>query len=148
MGEVISHTPGPWRWQLNAMARRVQLCGGSPRFDLIVMDFERWGMQGAVPRLRNHRDLMVRADFWAADVPGREHHSSWHQAIDHPDMRLIEAAPDFEEGMAYFIMLSCRLGAEIPDEIVEWSRSILAGKNRNGIDVARAAIVGSKGALQ
>ena len=39
-------------------------------------------------------NLMDRCTKWSTKVPGREHHAAWFKAIDHPDMRLIEAAPD------------------------------------------------------
>ncbi len=94
------HTPGPWRWQFNAEHRRLHLVGGRPRYDLTIMDFERWGMNGATMRLRDtaHDGLQLlyrvheRAD-WIAPEPGREHHKHWHQLLTHPDARLIEAAP-------------------------------------------------------
>lgn len=91
------HTPGPWRWEINLKSKKIQLCGGVPRHDLTVMDFARWGIQGAAPRLREDVDrmnIMHRCDRWAKVVPGREHHADWFQTVDHPDMRLIAAAPD------------------------------------------------------
>jgi hypothetical protein len=92
-------TPGPWRWELNRKGKRVQLCGGVPRFDLTVMDFIRWGMGGAQPRFleawkSNSMMLLENAPKFGKDVPGREHHSDWFQTIDHPDAHLIAAAPD------------------------------------------------------
>ena len=48
-----THTPGPWRWEFNAEHRRLHLVGGRRRHDLTVMDFERWGMNGATMRLRD-----------------------------------------------------------------------------------------------
>ena len=92
------HTAGPWRWELNPKHRQMRLCGGVPRYDLTVMDFVRWGMGGAAPRFREPEptrlNIMHRAEKWGAVVPGREHHEDWFRAIDHPDARLIEAAPD------------------------------------------------------
>lgn len=90
-------TPGPWRFELNRKSRRVQLCGGKPTYDLTVMDFVRWGMDSAAPRFRTDRanlNIMKRAEEFGAVVLGREHHADWFQSIDHPDARLIEAAPD------------------------------------------------------
>jgi hypothetical protein len=37
---------------------------------------------------------MVRADELAVNIPGEDHHADWNQDIDHPDARLIAAAPD------------------------------------------------------
>lgn len=37
------HSAGPWRWEFNPCSKRIQLVGGAPRFDCIVMDFVRYG---------------------------------------------------------------------------------------------------------
>jgi hypothetical protein len=94
------HTPSPWRWEFNAEHRRLHLVGGRPRYDLTIMDFERWGMSGATMRLRDTAEdgmqLLYRVHErpdWIAPEPGREHHKSWHQLLTHPDARLIEQAP-------------------------------------------------------
>lgn len=109
-----SHTPGPWRFKFNAKHRNVTLVGGQPtKYDLTIMDFCRWGMNGATMLLRDtaHDGMNImhklheRPD-WIAPQPGREHHKSWHQLLTHPDIRLIEAAPDLLSAMngllAYF----------------------------------------------
>ena len=97
------HTPGPWRWEFNAKHRSIHLVGGKPQFDLTVMDFVRWGMNGAVPRFiepsesMNGLQLMHRAcdrSDWIAPFEGRKHHAHWCAAIEHPDARLMAAAPD------------------------------------------------------
>ena len=102
------HTPGPWRWEFNAQHRNVHLVGGSrPQFDLTIIDFCRWGMNGATMRLRDTdhdgmnimHDLHKRPD-WIAPEPGREHHKSWHQLVTHPDAKLIEAAPDLLDALS------------------------------------------------
>jgi hypothetical protein len=95
-------TPGPWRWEVNQGIKQVQLCGGIPQFDLIVMDFARYGLTNAAPRFNNsvhptNHNWMVRADEFAYSVDGREHHSSWFKKIEHPDAHLIAAAPDLLE---------------------------------------------------
>lgn len=95
------HTPGPWRWELNEKHRNLHLVGGVPQFDLTIMDFERWGMQGATVRLRDtaHGGMNImhklheRRD-WIAPFSGRKHHSDWCLDVIHPDMRLIAAAPE------------------------------------------------------
>ena len=96
----MKHTAGPWRWELDEKSKSIALVGGIRTYDLTIMDFERWGMHGAIPRLRDTNpendgfNLMDRCTKWSTKVPGREHHAAWFKAIDHPDMRLIEAAPD------------------------------------------------------
>jgi len=90
------HTPGPWRWELNLKGKSIQLCGGKPQYDLTVMDFTRWGMNGARPRVLDFSDMMLlrEAEEFRVFIPGREHHASWFQGINHPDMNLIAAAPE------------------------------------------------------
>jgi hypothetical protein len=91
-------TEGPWRWELNLKSKRLELCGGVPRFDLTVMDFVRWGMGGAAPRVRRmsapRLNIMERIELFAKVVLGREHHANWFQSVDHPDMRLMEKSRD------------------------------------------------------
>lgn len=93
-------TGGRWRWEINLENKRLHLVGGPYReFDLTIMDFDRWGMGGAVATLRDtsvdgmnimHR-LPDRKD-WIAPFPGRAHHANWCQQVTHPDMRWIEEA--------------------------------------------------------
>lgn len=100
-------TPGPWRWELNMKHRQLQLCGGACPFDLIVMDFKRFGMQGAAPRfnieLRTNFNVMERAEKFAMIAPDREHHKSWFQLLNHPDANLIEAAPVLLDAAIEFV---------------------------------------------
>lgn len=101
---MTEHTPGPWRWEVNRAHKSIKLCGGPPnggfgRYDLTVLDFKRYGMTGAAPVFWDwdYNRLVGephRADALAAEVPGREHHAGWFADIDHPDARLIAAAPD------------------------------------------------------
>jgi hypothetical protein len=93
-------TPGEWFWEVNLKSKRVALTStGLPAsMHEIVMDFVRWGMGGACPRLRkphaNRPDFVImhRADEFAAVIPGREHHASWAQTLEQPDARHIAAA--------------------------------------------------------
>ena len=93
-----AHTPGPWRWEFNASSKTVQLCGGRPKFDLMIMDFTRFGMNGAAPRFVERpgpgHEIMERCEKFAEVVPGREHHARWFKTVNHPDARLMAAAPD------------------------------------------------------
>ena len=99
-----THTPGPWRWEINQATKEVNLVGGVPRFDLTVMDFARWGMGGAAPRFRdtsldgmNLMDRVCDKPEWLQDFPGRSHHARWCRAVIHPDAVLMAAAPDLLE---------------------------------------------------
>lgn len=94
------HTAGPWRWEFNQADKSVHLVGGVPQHDLTIMDFTRWGWNGAGIRLREpgpelmnimHK-LHDRQD-WIAAFPGRDHHINWCANVIHPDMRLMAAAP-------------------------------------------------------
>lgn len=99
------HTPGPWRWEINEKHKSVQLVGGVPKYDLTVMGFERWGMHDAAATLRepdvDGMNIMHRCTAWAKPVPGREHHADWFKTIDHPDARLIAAAPDLLQALEH-----------------------------------------------
>ena len=120
----MNHTPGPWRWEINLQHKTMHLCGGQNPFDLTIMDFDRWGMGGAVATLRDpavdgmnimHR-LPDRMD-WIVAFPGRQHHFDWCAAVKHPDMQLIEAAPDLLEAlqdMHEVLQESMRTGGWIP----------------------------------
>lgn len=97
---TTKHTPGPWLWELNVKHHGLELCGGRPRYDLTVLDFKRWGMSSAIARFRTDAhgpNTLQKATDFARPIPGREHHSSWLQAVDHPDAHLIAAAPDLLE---------------------------------------------------
>lgn len=107
---IARHTPGPWRWEFNAKHKNVQLVGGRPMYDLTVMDFTRWGMGGAVPRVRDlaHDGMNIlhrvcdRSD-WIAPFPNRSHHSDWCAALTHADMVLIAAAPELLAALQAFV---------------------------------------------
>lgn len=99
---MSSHTPGPWRWELNLSHKRLHLVGGLwPQYDLTIIDFDRWGMRNATISLRDtaHDGMNImhklheRPD-WFAPFDGRAHHADWCQSVTHPDARLIAAAPD------------------------------------------------------
>jgi hypothetical protein len=98
---MTNHTSGPWRWELNEKHKSMHLVGGKPQYDLTILAPTRWGMNSATLMIRDtahdgmnlmHK-LHERPD-WLAPFPGREHHAYWCSAVKHPDMQLIEAAPD------------------------------------------------------
>lgn len=127
---TTKNTPGPWRWEYNAKHRSVHLVGGKPQFDLTVMDFTRWGMAGAGIRLREtslqrlgimHK-LHERPD-WIAPFAGRAHHKHWCAAVIHPDMRLIEAAPDLLDALGVLVTLEAD-GMHASEASIEpWERA-------------------------
>lgn len=98
---MSKHTPGPWRWELNEKSKSMHLVGGRPQFDLTIIEPTRWGMGSATLMIRDtaHDGMNIlhklheRPD-WLAPFPGREHHAAWCAGVKHPDMQLIEAAPD------------------------------------------------------
>lgn len=134
---MSAHTPGPWRWEFNRKHKSVALVGGKPQFDLTVMDFERWGMHGAVPRMRDttiggmnimHK-VCDRAD-WIEPLPGREHHADWCAGLTQLDLRLIAAAPD---------LLAALRG------LVAWADDLRRQDPAADLAAARAAIVHATG---
>jgi hypothetical protein len=80
------HTPGPWAWEVTASGEiRLQT---PDRGKLYVMGFARQGMRGAQPRF----------SLWG-DGPRERRGGIMHDFIEaggdeHPDARLIAAAPD------------------------------------------------------
>lgn len=102
------HTPGPWRWEFNEKHRQLTLVGGRPKYDLTIMEFCRWGMWGAGVSMRDTApeaegfNLMhkvhERSD-WVVPLPGRAHHKDWCAAVAHPDMLLMQAAPDLLQAL-------------------------------------------------
>lgn len=95
------HTEGPWRWEVNMESKVLHLVGGRPKFDLTIIEPVRWGMGGATLLIRDtaHDGMNIlhrlhERDDWRQAFPGRDHHADWCAAVKHPDMRLIEAAPD------------------------------------------------------
>lgn len=143
MAQTEQHTPGPWRWEVSRHSKRVHLCGGHPkrgfgRYDLTVMGFQRYGMNSAAPVFWSWDYAKSvgephRADELAVAVPGREHHASWFADIDHPDARLIAAAPELLEALEHLLKVRER------DGVKPQSRDAAEAK-------ARAAIAKATGA--
>lgn len=105
-------TPGPWQWDVSLTSKRAKLMGGTVRYDLLVLDFIRWGMGGAKPRFRTGPDnmnVMRPVEDFAVVAPGREHHADWFRLVNHPDAKLIESAPDLHAAAAMALAFIERL---------------------------------------
>lgn len=139
------HTPGPWRWELNVKHHGLELCGGRPRYDLTVLDFKRWGMSSAIARFRTDAhgpNTLQKATDFARPIPGREHHSSWLQAVDHPDAHLIAAAPD--------LLAACEAALRIMEQtnrvtVPPFAKFITVDFASEDVAALRAAIAKAKG---
>ena len=142
------HTPGPWRWEVNRKHKTVNLCGGPPkhgfgRYNLTVLSFRRYGMNGAAPVFWNwNMERWVskpqRADELASEVEGREHHADWFAEVNHPDARLIAAAPELLEAL---IQSRAVLVTVLAEETRETAKLVLQRR----IEAASAAISKARG---
>lgn len=136
---MSAHTPGPWRWELNESSKSLQLVGGFRQFDLTIIEPIRWGMSSATLFVRDtaHDDMNLlhklheRRD-WIAPFPGREHHADWCTGVKHPDLKLIEAAPDL---LAALQALLPHVPGHLTDDL----------QGRPWIEQARAAITKATG---
>jgi hypothetical protein len=98
----MTHTPGPWRWEINLSSKHIELVGGGGRaFDLTVMEPKRWGMNSATLWFRDPAEsgmnLMLaphEQPQWTPPFPDEEHHTDWRRNITHPDACLIASAPE------------------------------------------------------
>ncbi len=77
----MAHVKGPWYWVKYPKTKTIRMMGEK---QLIVMDFVRWGMQSAQPRLiqviPGRMELMIAAESLDLDKD--------------PNARLIAASPD------------------------------------------------------
>ncbi|HYH01988.1 MAG TPA: hypothetical protein VEC37_02725, partial [Bacillota bacterium] len=76
-------TPGPYMWDVNTKHQTAELKSIiSPRY--LIMDFYRWGFQGAGPVFRDFkRNIMFRVEQFAK--PRAANHPTFDMFIDHPD---------------------------------------------------------------
>jgi len=126
---VKGHTPGPWGWFGNTQFGQLYLAtvkGGR----VFVMDFDRWKMNGAIPRFQvrfqdTNNGIMYKAEALARyavapEVVGVQNLNGEVYRKDiveiaHPDARLIAAAPDLLD--ACQAVLDCK--SEMPQELRE-----------------------------
>jgi hypothetical protein len=81
-------TRGPWAWRGNKDSKTIDLLSARSAWGDVVLDFQRWGLQGARPCF-NTDGLIVRPDW----IMGPPHHPWEIVGIDHPDAIAIAAAP-------------------------------------------------------
>lgn len=133
----MSHTPGPWRWQLNLGSKSLMLVGGRPMFDKTVMQFDRWGMSGATPMFNGEiagdkynvmHKVHERPD-WIAPFPGREHHADWCATVTHPDALLMAAAPDLKAALEGLLLEYQHIHPTDPEDWVCKARAAISKAN-------------------
>lgn len=146
-----AHTPGPWRWELNEKHKDLSLVGGRPQYDLTIIQPIRWGMGNATLFVRDtahdgmnllHK-LHERRD-WITPFPGRAHHASWCAGVTHPDLRLIEAAPDLLQRLDAAVQALDALTTKV--DRTGFATSEAFQQALDEIDLGRAAIAKATGA--
>jgi hypothetical protein len=140
------HTPGPWRWEFNRQSKTIALHGGKPKFDLTILEPCRWGMGGAGLELRDPSkdglNLLCKVherDDWVKAFPNRDHHKHWCATVDHPDMRLIEAAPDLLAIVKELVEIERR------DSLTDPDQAATDAHRERSWEAARAAIAKATG---
>lgn len=125
------HTPGPWAWFGNTGNQDITLAAthSGRRF---VMDFRRWGLQRAQPRfqikgLMEDASDLVKFEVGDGKATGKSDGKSDGSVyrldvagIDHPDARLIAAAPEMLEILEEVIHLI----SGIPEYKEEWNQGM------------------------
>lgn len=89
----VKHTPGPWYWHFDAQSRASLRT--PDRGQLIMMDFVRQGMHSAMPRFAvwpKMKNGVARERLGGIMKPLPQITGSL--LAEHPDARLIAAAPD------------------------------------------------------
>lgn len=139
-------TAGPWNWNLSLKSKQCHLEGSPRKGNETVMAFARWGMGGAQPLFCKGGILEDVARF-AKVVPGREHHASWFQDIDHPDAALIAAARNLAPAFLSLArtaqrVLAAREAIQTSTETREWLEPLLALAKEHdaAMDAMRAAL--------
>mgnify|MGYP001596132848 CR=1 FL=1 len=96
---AVQATARPWNWNVSLQSKQVRLEGSPKRGVETVLDFVRWGMDGAQPRFRSADCLMVKTETLAVPVEHREHHAAWFRDIDHPDARFIVSSANSHDAL-------------------------------------------------
>lgn len=115
--------PGPWFWWGNVDVQRISLVGRrNLRAGIMtVMDFTRWGMQGAQPQFCDERGLLVKASVDPMPVYQVCPEATTRQdprvyrgdflELRHPDAQFIaHARQDIDDLLAYIAHLEATHG--------------------------------------
>lgn len=100
----MNYTKGPWRWFANRKSGQVHLATEG-RGRVFVMSFFRKGLNGAQPAFQQHKEGCLGECRGCGElVPVfnagyREDHNGEIEIADHPDARLIAAAPMLYEAL-------------------------------------------------
>ncbi len=89
---VNASTEGPWHWFCSHNTYRSVYLATKRWGRRFVMDFVRYGMQGAAPRFQVH-DGEDRGLMYRCDELGDEKDHNGDYSLSHPDARLIALAP-------------------------------------------------------
>ena len=127
----MKYTPGPWRWEINETSKTVHLVGGKPMFDLTIIQPARWGIGSSTLMVRDTANygmnllhkIHERRD-WINPFFGRDHNASWCSGVKHPDMQLIESAPDLLEALKS--VLDMVSSGKTNFGLLEYARSVIA----------------------
>lgn len=92
LSEFDGHTTGPWRWFGHKTVYDLYLATVD-RGRLFVMQFRRWGTQGAQPVFQVHDEKAYGRMTPASALLDFQEHNGVILGINHPDARLIAAAP-------------------------------------------------------
>ena len=102
---MSGHTPGPWAWYGDGAHHQIYLATAHSGRRW-VMGFNRWGMRGAQPCFQSGGILRAASDLFTfvvgdksvRGIAAAKSDGSVYRydvsGIDHPDARLIAAAPD------------------------------------------------------
>lgn len=134
---LAKSTPGPWRWFGNMQYRQLYLATNHSgrRY---VMGFKRWGMGNAQPEfqseslMRDVAELVERGEIATKEYGPREVLS-----VSHPDMLLIERAPELlasmrDELRALRAQVAALAGEKAADKArLDWIEAQFADHNRD-----------------
>jgi len=88
-------TPGKWGWAFNLKAHSVDLRSLVGMEDYVI-NFKRWGTQGAQPFFQNFQYHIIETfTKWAKPYASYACQGHGQDCIEHPDARFIAKAPEY-----------------------------------------------------